>query len=214
MRKPDDTNPCEDQGCDCCIRFREAWTPGSIYRTGDAVPYNGSSYVAIHWNQNDPPPSSNWSTIASKGDAGPAGPAGAQGPAGASGVSDVYTLTSQSQTAFQTSGADLASLNIPAGAYVIMGTIGLADFDSDDQTWTIELRSGDSVIGTFTGRAHGTGAGGVPDTGGDVYPENAYILAPYNATGETTLTLRGYAFNTAVASICLVAMKVGTIHAS
>lgn len=64
MRKPDEESRCEDQGCDCCIRFRDGWSAGSIYRPGNAVPYNGSSYVAIHWNQNDPPASCNWATMA------------------------------------------------------------------------------------------------------------------------------------------------------
>lgn len=221
MRKPDGENRCEEQGCECCFRFREGWSAGSIYRPGDAVPYNGSSYVALHWNQNDPPPSCNWATIASKGDTGPAGPVGpagpqgAAGPAGASGVSDVYAFaTAQPQVAFQTGGADIASLAIPAGSYVITGTVGLTDWDSDDQTWTLELRSGGTVIATFTGRAHGTGASSAPDTGGDPYPENATVLATYSAAADTTLTLRGYAFNTVPTSITIVAMKVGTIHAS
>ena len=58
----------------CCLRFREGWTPASIYRPGDAVPLAGSSYIAIHPNQNDKPPSPNWALIAAKGDAGPPGP--------------------------------------------------------------------------------------------------------------------------------------------
>lgn len=219
MRKPDEENPCEERGCECRIHFREAWTPGSIYRPGDAVPYNGSSYVAIHWNQNDPPPSGNWATIASKGDTGPAGPAGpqgsqgAQGPAGASGTSDVYVFNTQQFGDFSTDGTDLAQVAIPAGSYVVMGTIGLMVNDSDDQTWTLELRSGDTVISTFSARARGAGGGGIAVTG-DGNPENASILAVYSTASETTLALRGYAYKTSCQSLTLVAMKVGTIHTS
>ena len=221
MRKSEE-NPCEERGGDCGICFRDAWTPGSIYRPGEAVPYGGSSYVAIHWNQNDPPPSPNWATIASKGDAGPrgetgpggpAGPQGPQGPAGASGASDVYTTATNQAPNLSTDGVDLASITVPAGAYVLMATAGLTDFDGDDQNWTLNLRSGDSVISTSTGRARGDG-GGVGVVSGEDWGDNGTVLATYTAAGNTTITLTGFGYRIRVGQVTVVAMKVGTIHAS
>jgi hypothetical protein len=213
MRKSEE-NPCEERGGDCGICFRDAWTPGSIYRPGEAVPYGGSSYVAIHWNQNDPPPSPNWATIASKGDAGPGGPAGPQGPqgpAGASGASDVYTTATNQAPGLSPDGVDLASIAVPAGAYVLIATAGLTDFDNDDQNWTLNLRSGETVIATSTGRAHGDGNDVAV---GESWGDNGTVLATYTAAGNTTITLTGFGYKISTGQVTLVAMKVGTIHAS
>src|SRR5215467_2325208 len=122
MQDLPEKNPCEDPCCRCCcLRFREAWTTGSIFRPCDAVPFNGSSYAAIHWNQNDPPPSPNWALIASKGDTGPAGPqgpvgpVGPRGPAGPSTPGPTFTAHGTGEVQFGTGGADFAQINLPAG---------------------------------------------------------------------------------------------------
>jgi hypothetical protein len=165
MRSSDENTPCDDRGCDC-LRFRDAWTAGSIYRPGDAVPYQGSSYVAIHWNQNDPPPSANWATIASKGDAGPAGPAGAQGPAGAPGessASDLYKLvpTDAIQAAgFSVQGDVFASLTVPAGSYLITGAFPLVNTDGDKQGWSIEVWANDTLLTQVLGELDAGGSAG------------------------------------------------------
>ncbi len=59
----DDCGECSDKQCGR-IRFRETWSEGGIYRPGDPIPLNGSRYVAIYPNQNDPPPSPNWALLA------------------------------------------------------------------------------------------------------------------------------------------------------
>lgn len=62
-----------------------AWNSGTTYTLNQGVSYNGSSYVALAGSTNDPPPSANWSLLASKGDAGPQGVAGPQGIQGVAG---------------------------------------------------------------------------------------------------------------------------------
>jgi hypothetical protein len=143
-------NSCEDKKNHCCIRFREAWSPGSIYCPGDAVPYQGSSYVAIHPNQNDAPPSGNWALIAGKGDAGPGGAAGAPGVAGSSGSADVYVLSAM----FDQTTTDLLPI-LPAGNYVLIGTVSVANEDGDAQDYMLAVNFGSAKLVTYLGRSNG-----------------------------------------------------------
>jgi hypothetical protein len=200
MRESNERNPCEDRSCDCCLHFREEWTAGSIYRPGEAVPYNGSSYVAIHWNQNDPPPSGNWAQIASRGDAGPAGapgsqgaagPAGPQGPPGDSTGSNIYIatrLTDFNGILFVPDGIDIATLAVPPGGYVVMATVLMQSLDGDDQNWTIELRQADTVLCTARGRISS-----------EQFDSGA-LMAPFATDTDSAvrLTLRGYGYNIVV----------------
>lgn len=80
------------------LNWRGTWSAGVVYRVGDAVTYNGASYVAIPAGTvteppnagsasvavtiSGPPPSANWTLIGSPGTAGPAGPQGSAGAAG------------------------------------------------------------------------------------------------------------------------------------
>jgi hypothetical protein len=207
MRESNERNPCEDRGCDCCLHFREEWSAGSIYRPGEAVPYNGSSYVAIHWNQNDPPPSSNWAQIASRGDAGPAGapgaagpqglagPAGPQGPAGDSGsqIYATYNLSDSDGIGFVPDGTDIATLSVAQGCYVVMATVLMQSVDGDDQNWTIELRQDDTVLCTARGRVSSEQF------------DSGVVMAPFinKVEGFVPLTLRGYGYNTVVSPTLL-----------
>ena len=218
---------CEEMRGHCRLHFRESWNSGSIYRPGDAVPYDGSSYVAIHWNQNDPPPSSNWANIAAKGDAGqggaqgpvgPPGPVGPQGPAGISGASDLYAFAPSGEPQdinVGTDGQDVAQLALPPGSYLAMATVGLINFDSDQQGFEIRLFKDSEVIATYFGTAWGGGSTlGVPD------PDFASLVIPILAAftvedSGATLILRvnGYSIHVRVpGTVQLMAIKVGTIH--
>lgn len=71
------------------LTWRGEWASGSLYQVGDAVAYQGSSYIAIFANQGSTPPSSNWMLLAgkgAKGDKGDQGDTGAPGADGADGV--------------------------------------------------------------------------------------------------------------------------------
>ncbi len=68
------------------VAFRGVWNGTSAYVTGDAVSYNGSSFIATSAISGTPPGTAGqWSLLARQGDAGGAGPAGAPGAAGAAG---------------------------------------------------------------------------------------------------------------------------------
>jgi hypothetical protein len=215
MREINERNPCEDRGCDCCLHFREAWSAGSIYRPGEAVPYNGSSYVALHLNQNDPPPSGNWALIASKGEAGPAGSAGATGPqgpagkAGEGGGNDVFVtqqFINQDQGPFTPGGVEFAALSLSSGSYVVFVALTLANSDGDAQNWTVELHNGDTVLASSAGRIESAAWGTVN------------LVVPFVATSDlgTPLSLWGFGFMIEVLGdtpqVTLLAMRVGPIH--
>jgi hypothetical protein len=225
MTRNESQHECDDRcgpsGC-ACFCFRDAWTPGSIYRPNEAVPYDGSSYVATHANQNDPPPSPNWALIAGKGDAGPQGPAGPAGPAGppgATGLSDetiAYPSYSGNAINVGTNGQDITSLTLPPGSYVIMGTVNLFNNDGDTQNWTLQLLQDGQTLLSIQGSEGGNGQGiliGDDNTHGTGVP----ILTTINTDAPTTvITLRGYGYNIWVFPSAgrLVALKVGKIYGS
>ena len=210
---------CEDKEHCCCLHFREAWTPGSIYRPGDAVPNNGSSYVAIHWNQNDPPPSANWASIASKGDpgpAGPAGPAGPQGPPGIAGVVNAYAVHHSFEDALQqgtnlgSGGTDIASLSVPAGSYLVMGMAWLFNHDSDWQAWVLEMYQTDTLFAKLSGSIPGTGANAF--VGADDVPGGGTVMGVCTMSAPGLLKLRGYGYSVYTQEIDFVAVPVGKIY--
>jgi hypothetical protein len=55
------------------LAWQGAWSDATQYEVGDAVEYNGSSYVAVANSLNDAPPSASWSLLASAGTGGGTG---------------------------------------------------------------------------------------------------------------------------------------------
>ncbi|GGG83898.1 DNRLRE domain-containing protein [Edaphobacter dinghuensis] len=71
------------------VTFRGTWVNATSYATGDAVFYNGSSYISLQnantGNQPNTTPAQ-WSLLAEQGAAGATGAAGLQGPIGPQGI--------------------------------------------------------------------------------------------------------------------------------
>ena len=70
------------------ILWRGAWDSGSTYALGDAILYNGSSYISLTGDNTGNPPDvspDDWDLLAQRGDTGATGPAGVQGPMGEQG---------------------------------------------------------------------------------------------------------------------------------
>lgn len=202
---------CEDRRCDC-FHFRQNWTPGSIYKPGEAVSHEGSSYVAIHLNQGDAPPSPNWVTLAARGpqgSAGPAGPPGAMGPPGIAGVSDLYVFKSVREDNINVGvgGQDIARLRIPAGAYFVMASIKFANFDSDDQDWSFLMKLDGAGLASANGRATGAGDAGIQNG-------YVYLCAAVDSPTGGMLILHGsgYSIHVFPGSLQFMASKVGIIH--
>ena len=144
------------------LRWRGIYTPGTGYVTGDAVAYNGASYVSLSdVNTNVVPGSgAQWALLAAPGAAGVNGQNGATGTAGADGaaatvaVGSVMTGAAGSAAQVQNVGtANAARFNfvLPQGAAGAAGTPGLAY----QGTWSsgtgyarndVVLRSGSSYV--------------------------------------------------------------------
>jgi hypothetical protein len=213
----EDCSKCDEPRCEC-LRFRHDWTPGTIYQTGEAVPRDGSSYVAIHLNQNDPPPSPNWATIATKGAdgaVGPVGPVGPRGPDGRPGDSratDLYELALQDfHGTFGTDGIESPPKIIPAGSYLILCSVSLGNQDGDDQDWVLELKLNGVVLESAQGRLRGDLSGGVlinSESGSDTVT----LVASCSTANDAALTLRGAGYKIYGSDISLRALQVGAIH--
>ncbi len=69
--------------------WQGTWNAAAIYKIGDGVQYNGSSYVCVQGHQSNGgsyPPSANWDLLAAQGAAGATGPEGAAGSQGLQGI--------------------------------------------------------------------------------------------------------------------------------
>lgn len=110
-------------------------------------------------------------------------------------------------------GQDIATLRVPAGSYLIMASVGFANQDTDDQNWGMEIQMNGTAISQASGRAAGTGGGGVLITG-DVISATTSLVASGIAATDSTITLHGsgYSIHVWPFNIVLVALKVGAIH--
>lgn len=98
---------------------RGSWQPGPVgYVLGDTVDRNGSSYIALRANTDDPPPSTNWMYLA-QALTGPQGPQGIQGPQGLQGVQGNTGATGLpgGEALFVDLGAVSGSVSLDYGAY-------------------------------------------------------------------------------------------------
>ncbi len=80
-----ETGPSGPQGPP--VTFEGAWNSGATYATGDAVSYQGSSYISLADNNTNNTPSDGapWALLAQQGDVGPQGTQGIQGIQGEQG---------------------------------------------------------------------------------------------------------------------------------
>ena len=69
------------------VTFQGTWLIGVTYAAGDAVFFNGSSYISLSGGNtgNTPTAGAPWALLTQQGSTGPAGPTGGSGPTGATG---------------------------------------------------------------------------------------------------------------------------------
>jgi hypothetical protein len=112
------------------VTFLGAWSAATTYATGDAVSFNGSSYISLtNGNINNQPDSSpaNWSLLAQAGATGATGPSGAQGATGAQGPTGAAGATGPSG-ANGTNGTNGANgATGPTGATGATGAAGMGN---------------------------------------------------------------------------------------
>jgi hypothetical protein len=112
------------------VNWKSAWSSGVTYTTGDAVSFNGSSFISlIQGNTGNPPDTSptSWDLMAEKGAAGAAGttgPAGTAGPTGATGPAGPMGATGATGPAGPTGATGATGPIGPAGATGAPGANG------------------------------------------------------------------------------------------
>lgn len=145
------------------LAFQGAYSSVNSYSLGDAVSYNGSSYVSLvssnHGNTPDQSPAS-WSILAAQGlvgaagVAGPAGGTGAVGPAGAVGPTGPNGATG-SQGPAGTAGLNFRGVWVAnltytlqdgvtfgGSTYLALAVNSNAEPDTDPQTWSLLAQAG------------------------------------------------------------------------
>ena len=170
--------------------WKGAWDSGTAYAAGDAVSFNGSSYVSLtNSNTGNPPDASpaEWALIAQRGDTGATGPTGAtgatgeQGPVGPPGPTGPTGATGVNWKGAWSSGSTYATrdaVSFSGSSYISLtdGNTGNPP-DSSPANWDLLAQKGD--VGP-TGPAGTTGPTGPAGPMGPAGP-----TGPTGATGAT-----------------------------
>lgn len=131
------------------------------------------------------------------GNTGSIGATGPTGPAGANGTSDAYIARVPGRISLD---ADIVSVTVPAGSYVINSKMTLVTEDDDPQTATCTLSTGDE----------GSSRLGGASAGASTMVLSLQDAATFNA--DTTITVHCNGFHIDAANRVLTAIKVNTIH--
>lgn len=194
------------------VSFRGAWAVGQSYALGDAVSYNGSSYIALVVNISHQPDTNpgQWALLAQAGAVGTTGTTGVQGPQGFVGATGPQGATGPAG-ATGAAGLTFQGAYNPATNYVLNDGVSYQGSSyisveagnrgnspgSSSGWWSLLAQVGAGGAAGSAGPAGATGA-----TGGSG-PQGP--AGPTGATGATGINFRGswssptyYALNDAV----------------
>jgi hypothetical protein len=135
-----------------------------------------------------------------RGQQGPQGSSGSQGPAG---MSDTY-VDRDLFTELGSGGAVVASVNVPAGSYLIVAKTALETFDSDTQPAGCTLSTGDSMGLTLLDHELFSGS--------NFFPQAVSLLDTATFTVATDITLTCSGFDSGAENTVLTATRVTTVH--
>jgi len=203
---------------------RMTWRKYQQYATNSAA--SGDAVVGVPGPQGltgDQGPQGPQGVAGPQGPAGPAGPKGDKGDKGdtgaqgAAGPSDIYTTTG-SNGAVTGSEDTRATLNLPAGSYLLMGQ-ARALSASEVGLWFVRCRifTAGSPVAESSGSIHDQDDdnGGTPDTGTATRPQiaNMLMIAPLTTGGgSVTLRCQGILGLPIVDNVQLTAIKTGALH--
>jgi collagen type VII alpha len=195
------------------ISFQGAWATAQAYTVGQAVYWNGSSYVAVITNvgQTPGPGSTYWSLLAEQGSTGPAGPSGttgsqgAIGPAGPTGLQGVSGPTGPTGIAGPTGPAGLNfrstynsitnyavddAVTFQGATYLSIATPNAGNTPGlSPSFWSLLAALGSTGATGATGTTGAQGQPGVAGLTGATGPQGVNgALGATGATGPTGLT--------------------------
>jgi len=111
------------------VSFQGAWSNATTYALGDAVSYNGSSYISVvNGNINHQPDTApaSWSLLAQQGAIGATGPTGPIGPVGATGLTGATGATGPAGPTGATGSQGIQGVQGPTGLTGATGAAGSA----------------------------------------------------------------------------------------
>jgi Collagen triple helix repeat (20 copies) len=193
------------------ISFLGAWLSAQVYTVGQAVSWNGSSYIALVTNSAQTPglsPSS-WALLAEQGSAGPTGatgaigtqgatgPAGATGAAGTTGPTGPTGATGAGSTgatgpqgppvsfsgtwSATTSYQTGAAVSFSGSSYIALAANSAREPDQTPQFWSLLAEQGAPGATGATGNQGPAGSIGLTGPAGPTGPTGA--AGPAGATG-------------------------------
>ena len=153
------------------VTFKGTWLAMATYNMGDAVAFNGSSYISLQNSNTNLQPDQNlnaWGVLALQGFTGPAGPAGAAGPAGPTGpigpsgptgppgapgppgpVNVIHAPQIPSGTLLTTGFSVVRSMNLGPGSYVIYGSAQLNTQSGSQVEAVCQFQDSAGLINSF-----------------------------------------------------------------
>jgi hypothetical protein len=144
------------------VVWRGNWTSAATYNPNDGVSYNGSSYVAIATNVNNPPDThpTEWQLIAQQGAVGPTGPQGVIGPAGPTGSQGPTGATGSQGPAGATGPPGPTQVSGDAGNTAMLGSDNLLYVPPLALATTTKIGALQKLSGNTTDVLNGTNAFG------------------------------------------------------
>ena len=182
------------------VRFLGPWSATTVYVTGDAVSYNGSSYIAYEAvTGNAPGVSPSWQLLAQKGDTGATGLQGAQGSQGPQGNPGATGATGpQGVPGLQWKGAWNGTTGYVTGDAVSYG--GSAYVSTSDVN--VAVTPGSSSLWSLVAAAGATGPQGANGTNGT------------NGAAGAAATIQIGSVTTGAAGSSVVVQNAGTSSAA
>ena len=174
----------------------------------DSKESNGTSHPAmlsiILVNTGPPGPPGPPGTPGTPGTPGAPGTPGSPGPPGPTGPSDLFVA--RTILVNTSSPADVVSVQVPPGNYLISTTM-IAQFgDGDNQTLNCQLNTTPGSAVSGEGTSHRSNL--------DQSPQAVAFNEAVTFSAHTTVTLNCGGFNTSVNHVVLSALAVGTCHSN
>jgi hypothetical protein len=165
------------------VNFQGPWSSVTPYTIGNAVSFNGSSYIALTPNQNTTPGTNGavWALLALEG---ATGPTGAAGPTGAQGVQGIQGIQGPTGPIGATGAQGTQGLQGATGAVGATGATGaMGPTGATGATGTTGATGSPLLAAGTWSAGGGTGAGGAYNAGDVVFytpTQSSYISAVSN----------------------------------
>jgi len=181
------------------LTFQGTWSSPATYSTGDAVFYNGSSYISLsNGNQGNTPTSgAPRALLAQQGGTGPTGATGANGATGATGLQGIQGVTGAIGPTGVTGATGSTGVTGATGATGATGSTGVTGATGSTGVTGSTGATGAGIAGAngATGATGATGGGGTTWTA-SIWTANCSTTSFFVAPGFGGDSTQGCTFST------------------